>query len=296
MNSMTGFGKAEGVVGASHFSIEVKSVNHRYLDVRYRLPPVFSLYEIQLGELIRSHCERGSFELGIKQKPLGTGGSVSGSTRFVVDETAAKSLADACARLHELYGTEKSPTLEMLALTNRVFLPIEESVDADTLFGGLRDLVEKALKNLRDMRRNEGARLKQVLATGVKELADIGEKIATLAPEHPKRIAEKLNQKISQWNLSTAPDAQRLEWEIAFFADRADITEEIQRLRIHAKEFEKLIEEKKPIGRKLDFLTQELHREVNTMGAKSGLVEITRLTLEAKTLIEKLREQVQNVE
>jgi uncharacterized protein (TIGR00255 family) len=87
-----------------------------------------------------------------------------------------------------------------------------------------------------------------------------------------------------------------LEWEIAFFADRADITEEINRLRIHATEFARLLEDKKPVGRKLDFLTQELHREVNTMGSKSGQIEVTRLTLEAKTVIEKLREQVQNVE
>jgi uncharacterized protein (TIGR00255 family) len=296
MNSMTGFGRAEGVVGSYQFSVEAKSVNHRYLDVRYRLPPIFSLYEIALGELVRSRFERGSFELGIKQKLTGSGNVVSGGSRFLVDEAAARSLIEGCAALHQKFKTEKSPTLEMMALTNRIFIPVEEGGDTEALFQGVRGLVERALGDLGEMRRKEGARLKEVLAGGVRELQALCETAATLAPEHPKKIAEKLSTRIAGWNLATPPDAQRLEWEIAFFADRADITEEINRLRIHASEFARLLEEKKPVGRRLDFLTQELHREVNTMGSKSGLIEITRLTLEAKTLIEKLREQVQNVE
>jgi uncharacterized protein (TIGR00255 family) len=296
MNSMTGFGKAEGTHGGSQFSVEVKSVNHRYLDIRFRLPPVFNVYEVTLAEMIRKRFERGSFELAVKQKPVGSGGTVTGGTRFVVDETAAKSLAEACDKLHQMFGTPKQPTLEMMTMTNRVFVPVEENADTDALFAGLREIVERALGGLGEMRRAEGTRLKQVLASGVADLSALGERIAKLAPEHPKHIAEKLQARIAQWNFTAPADAQRLEHEIAFFADRADITEEIQRLRIHTTEFAKLLDDKKPVGRKLDFLTQELHREVNTMGSKSGLIEITKMTLEGKTLIEKLREQVQNVE
>lgn len=296
MRSMTGFGRAEGAVGTGHYSVEVKSVNHRYLDVRFRAPSALSLFEIPLTEVLRGFFERGSFELIIKPKAATGQAVVAGGTRFVIDEAAMKSLMEGVNWLHQKYQTDPIPSLEMLSGTNRIFIPVEDTSDTSTTYQQLKGLVETALRDLEKMRVAEGIRLKKILHEGADVLLKTADQLAGLAPDHPARIKEKLNQRISQWKLSGPADSQRLEWEVAFFAERADITEEIDRLRTHAKEFIALLGNDRSVGRKLDFLTQELHREVNTIGSKATLLEITKLSVEAKTAIEKLREQVQNVE
>lgn len=296
MQSMTGFGRAEKAIGGTHYTVEVKSVNHRYLDARFRLPPTLSLYEIPLTEALRSKFERGSFEVLVKQKVLSEGSTIPGSTRFVVDETAAESLIEACDWLHYKFKTAKIPALEVLALVNKVFIPIEESQDPKELFGQMKPLFDTAFEALRQMREAEGKRLKTLLSDGIGELTRVADRLAELAPLHPAKIQEKLKNRLAQWNLGASVEPQRLEWEVAFFADRSDITEEIDRLRAHAKEFAATLEGDKAVGRKLDFLTQELHREINTVASKADAIEVTRLAVEGKSVIEKLREQVQNVE
>jgi uncharacterized protein (TIGR00255 family) len=296
LRSMTGFGRAEGVVGSSHFTIEVKSVNHRYLDLRFRLPAALSLFEIPLAEVVRGTFDRGAFDISLKHKLPTATTAMAGGTRFVLDETAAKSFFEACDWLHRHYQTPAVPSLEVLAQTNRIFVPVEESQDSGTLLTELKTLLGAALADLNTMREAEGKRLRVILQEGLSELVKVADQIAAVAPEHPKKIQEKLQARVAQWKLAAPVDSQRLEWEIAFFAERSDITEEIDRLRTHTREFQSMLDSGKAVGRKLDFLTQELHREVNTMGSKAPMVEITRLTVQAKTLIEKLREQVQNVE
>lgn len=296
MKSMTGFGRAEGMVGNIHFSVEVKSVNHRYLDVRFRLPGSFSQLEIALTDVLRGYCERGSVEVTLKPKLAGTQAVMAGSTRFVVDELAIKSFMEGVNWLHQKYQTDPIPSLEVLTATNRIFLPVEDALDGSTLLPQIQALLETALKELQKMRQTEGQRLKQILKEGADALLRLAGDLSKLAPEQPQRIKEKLTQRIEQFKLGAQADPQRLEWEVAFYADRSDITEEIDRLRTHAQEFLKLLESPKSVGRKLDFLAQELHREANTLGSKATQVELTRLCVETKTQIEKLREQVQNVE
>lgn len=293
---MTGFGRAEGILGNIHYSVEMKSVNHRYLDVRFRLPPSFNQFELPLTEAVRGFCERGSLEISIKPKVAASQAVLAGSTRFVVDELAVKSLMEAVGWLHQKYQTNPIPSLEMLAQTNRVFLPVEDAADSTTLLPQIQKLLETALKDLQKMRETEGVRLKQILKDGAQCLLKLSDEVAKLAPEQPARIKEKLTQRIEQFKLGAHADPQRLEWEVAFYADRSDITEEIDRLRTHTQEFLTLLESPKSVGRKLDFLAQELHREANTLGSKATQVDLTRLCVEAKTQIEKLREQVQNVE
>jgi uncharacterized protein (TIGR00255 family) len=134
------------------------------------------------------------------------------------------------------------------------------------------------------------------LTQGLSELTHGVDQLAKLAPKQPEKIKEKLETRLAQWKLSTPGDPNRMEWEIAMAADKADITEEIDRLKTHADSFLSILNQTGPVGRKLDFLTQELHREVNTTAAKSADIEITQLAVSLKTQIEKLREQVQNVE
>jgi uncharacterized protein (TIGR00255 family) len=146
------------------------------------------------------------------------------------------------------------------------------------------------------MRSKEGSSIAVQLERELAEIRRIAAEITKLAIGHPAETRRKLQERIESWNLGTKLAPERLEWELAFYADRADITEELDRIDSHTKSFLEWVQSKDAIGRKLDFLTQELHREVNTLGTKAGLLEITQRVIQLKNCIEKLREQVQNVE
>ncbi len=292
---MTGFGRAEGKVGSSQFTIEVKSVNHRYLETRFRLPAALSSCENQCSEILRSRFERGAFEINIKHRYAPSGGTLTAGTRFIVDEMAARTLLEGAEWVRSELKLSDKPSLEFLAATNRVFIPVEEPEGAETLWAGVKPIYEQALNELSKMRDVEGTKLKKILKEGVDTLNKIVQALTLLAPEQPKRIQERLKSRVAQWAIAPS-DPQRLEMEIAFLAERADVTEELDRLKTHCTAFLKHLDASQSVGRKLDFLTQELHREVNTLGAKAALIEMTQLTVEGKTAVEKLREQVQNVE
>ncbi len=296
MHSMTGFGRAEGAVGPSRVSIEIKSVNHRYLDVRFRLPYFLMAFETELAEVLRGHFERGSFEVQVRHKQNTTGSAGLVGTRFVVDGQAAQSLMECYEWLHKHYKTEKIPPAEVFSLANRVIVPVEEAADLEKLSEPLTKVFVEALEELKVMRAKEGNKLRDILAKEIDELASLARELEKVAPLQPSQIAEKLRKRLEAWNLNPPIEAARLEQEIAMYAEKSDFTEELDRLRTHEKAFRQLLGEGGSLGRKLDFLTQELHREFNTLGSKASLIEITRLVLAGKASIEKLRQQVQNVE
>lgn len=296
MESMTGFGRAETSLANTLYTIEVKSVNHRFLDVRMRLPPMLSAWEVAMTETLRAKFERGSFEINVKTKVPPQATSVSSGTRFVVDERAAKSLAEGCEWLRQNLKVEGPLSPDIFALSTKVFVAVEESTDSHAVWNELKPTYDAALNDLKKMRQGEGARLKKVLKDVLSEIGDRVKSVANLAPEQPKKIREKLTTRLAQLQVGGEIDPNRLEWEVAVLAERSDITEEIDRLKLHLKQLDSLMESPKSNGRKLDFLIQELHREVNTIGSKASLIEITQSVVELKAAIEKLREQVQNVE
>ncbi len=296
MQSMTGFGKGDATLGTQTISIEIKSVNHRYLDTRFRLPFTLSFLELSLLEILKSHFERGSFEINIKQKSLSSTENGHKNSGFGIDEEAAKSLIEAVEKLHLKFGTPKNPSLEFLLQSGRVFIPQENPENLPELTAGVKKTFERVLKDLKMMREQEGMKLKTILLQGVSDLVKATSQLSQLAPRQPEKIKERLESRLAKWELSTPMDPHRLEWEIALAAEKADITEEIDRLKTHAEAFTGILNQAGPVGRKLDFLTQELHREVNTTASKSADIEITQVAVGLKTQIEKLREQVQNVE
>lgn len=305
MHSMTGFGRAEGIIDNGQYTIETKSLNHRYLDIRFRAPSFLNALEIPLSECLRSHFERGSFEINIRHRPVGSGGTMVSGTRFAVDESALDSFVQGCRVIEKKLNITTRPSLEAILLSQKILLPTEETVEPDKLQGPIKLIFESALKQLKHMREVEGNHLKIVLDQGISKLTETLSKIEDRARAQRAAIEERLGNRIREWKLESPVDANRLEWEVAFHADRSDITEEMDRLKTHAGEFRRLLSDKpatqndrgsKGIGRKLDFMTQELHREVNTLASKAILVDISLLAVEAKTLVEKLREQVQNVE
>lgn len=298
MNSMTGFGRAEGQLGSSHIIVEVKTVNHRFLDVRFRLPGFLSALEIPYTQLLRDTFERGAFDVVIRHSLVQSAeGSGLLGTRFTVDPIAAESLMEAFKTLHKKFKIKFPPSPESFLLSNRVIVPTEEAASLKEWDAQIREIFQKALAELKSFRKVEGQKIRTLLENGARDLGLNLEKLVKLAPQQPAKVAASLEERIAQWGLSQRADKERLEWEIAFYADRIDITEELDRARCHLEEFLKLLSETKTgVGRRLDFLTQELHREFNTMGSKASVLEITQLVIEGKSTIEKLRQQVQNVE
>lgn len=296
MQSMTGFARRERAIGSNQISIEIKSVNHRYLDLRFRLPMPWQNLESALAEQVRAKIQRGSVDVSIRQKLTGQPTTTEGGTRFFVDEKAAASLLEACRLLHQKFQTPAVPSLEFLAATGKVFLATDDGGETATLGPELRALFNEALETLVQERAREGEQTRKALAQTLELLQTTATQWEALADAQPGRIRERLQKRIDQWQLDGTVDAQRIEAEVAFYAERSDISEELQRFAAHVEEFSKLLGAKHPVGRKLDFLTQELHREANTIASKADDLGISRLAVEAKTAIEKLREQVQNVE
>jgi uncharacterized protein (TIGR00255 family) len=296
MRSMTGFGRAELTTGSQQLTLEIKSVNHRFLDLRFRVPPHALGWEAELSEEIRKFCERGSLDISLRQKFVASQGQMAGNTRFAIDEKALESLEQAIELLEKKTKRTFPTELEAILQTGKIIVAIEETDDKALALKDLLPLFTHALNNLLEMRAREGANLKNVMLRIVTEMKDDLTQIAQLAPLQTQRIKEKLENRLSQWKLSAPIDPNRLEWEVALMAEKSDIKEEIDRLKGHFQAFTEATDSSKPVGRKLDFLTQELLREVNTIASKTSLIEITQLTVRLKSNIEKLREQVQNVE
>lgn len=295
---MTGFGRAEGVIGDSQLTVEIKSVNHRYLETRFRMPGFLGQFEIAFGQLLRSRFSRGSFDISIRHKLIqSTEATGLTGTRFVVDSKAADSLIAGYLSLQKQHSSlPATPPAELLVGSGKVFVPCEDISGVEEAFEQIKDVFSKAVDQLEQARKNEGSKLHEILTLGITELGDLSDKLEKAAEEQNPKIREKLEKRIKEWDISSPVDNQRLEWEIAFYADRADFKEELDRLRLLVAEFTQKLKEPERVGRKLDFLTQELHRELNTTGAKAALFEITQLVVHAKSIIEKLRQQVQNVE
>jgi uncharacterized protein (TIGR00255 family) len=296
MRSMTGFGRAEGRVGSQQFIVEIKSVNHRFLDTRFRLPSSLNLFESSFAEKLRKHFERGSFDVTIRHRLAPQGGVVATGTKYALDEPALASFLDAVRHLKQKSGISSDPTLESVLATNRVLIPVEELENPESLLEPVKAIFDQAAQQVMEMRKMEGTKLKTVFKEGIKDLVDKVKELEKLAPEQPKRVQEKLRGRIAQWGMGSPIDPQRLEWEVALYAEKSDVSEELVRLNAHAKAFLELLESSASVGRRLDFLSQELNREINTLSSKASILEMTQLAVEIKTSIEKLREQVQNVE
>lgn len=291
---MTGFGRAEGTVGSTSYVIEVKSLNGKYVDVRFRSPSHLMYLELPLTEILKTHFERGSFEIQLRPKPPSQAATFKSGTRFAIDESAMTSLLEGVEWLHKDKKISLDISLEFLALTNRVFVAVDETPDPRSLEAGIKPIYEFALLEVKQMRESEGKRLETFFWKIHSELKKEIQGIRTLSSLQPNHIREKLNERIRQWKVPL--DSTRLEWEVAVYADKADVTEELDRFESHLRELEKCFAVRAGIGRKLDFLAQELHREMNTVGAKAVTQEMTHRVISAKTFIEKLREQAQNVE
>ncbi|MEO8346649.1 MAG: YicC/YloC family endoribonuclease [Betaproteobacteria bacterium] len=285
--SMTGFAAEAAELPGLSVSVELRSVNHRYLDVTVKLPDELRQLEPVLREKLAAALKRGKVECRVA-----TGRSAPGAATLAIDDTRVKQLAGAAAQVQRVVPAAVSLSVHEILRWPGVMA--EPSVAPEELAATVTALVDRALTDLAASRRREGAKVEEVLEASC---AGIEAQIARVTPRIPiihAAFNDKLAARLKEAGLD--PNEDRLKQEFALFATKIDVAEELSRLSTHVAEVRRVLGAGGNAGKRLDFLAQELHREANTLGSKSVDAEISQVSLELKVLIEQMREQVQNVE
>lgn len=289
--SMTGFGRGEAEGEAGRIVVEMKAVNHRFSEVVFRMPRQFAGLEEQARKLVLGQVNRGRVDVFVSWEAPATAKGVK------VDRELAIAYYNALKELAGEIGSKAELTLDTLAKLPDLLTVQEGEVAAEQLWPLFEGALTTAVERLVAMREREGETLTRDLLGRIGKIGAIREAAAKRAPEvvaeYRTRLARRLEELLPHGN---AVDPQRLAQEVAIFADRSDVTEEIQRLESHLSQFRTSLQDDASVGRKLDFLVQEIGREINTIGSKANDASITNLVVEAKTELEKIREQVQNIE
>ena len=291
MFSMTGYGKGVATDGKKTITVEMKSVNHRYLDLGLKLPRTFMFVEDEFKKTIEKKLSRGHVDvfLTYEIKELDNG-------KFTVDSELAKSYLHAVNVLAMETGVPNDFTVTSLAKVPDVIVRETPVEDEDVLKNLAIYALTEALENLSAMRKKEGEALKKDFAVKLDAIENSLGIIKKLAPQVVEEYRNNLNARIAEVVEPSLIDRQRLATEVALYADHCAIDEEITRLSTHIKAMRKHLEADEPVGRKMDFLVQEFLRETNTIGSKANNIEITEQVLAIKNEIEKMREQAQNIE
>lgn len=290
--SMTGFGMGEYKDDKYNISVECKTINHKYLDVNPRLPRKVSFLEDRLRQLVKDYISRGRVDMFIKFDTVSSSGA-----KLVYDEDLAKQYFEILKRIKDGFDLKQEINPVEISKFPEVVSVTEAEDDEEILWNALREASEKALMSLSNMRKEEGTKLEK----DIRERANLLEKYIDDVERFSNTVVEdyraRLNQRIGEILENPAlVDEARLAQEVAIYADKSSITEEIVRFRSHINQLRNTIVNDDSIGRKLDFLIQEMNREVNTIGSKSSAIDITNLVIQIKAELEKIREQVQNIE
>ncbi|MEI8257178.1 MAG: YicC/YloC family endoribonuclease [Deltaproteobacteria bacterium] len=287
---MTGFGMGIAPIGSGRLLIEARAVNHRFLDVRARMPRELSEFGTFLEQLARAQLSRGRIELGVRYDGAGQGS-------VVIDRERALDVYRALDAVRRELGAVEPLPIAVLASIPDLFVSAFEG-DPEGVRVALAAALEAAVASLNTMRSNEGANLAAELSRRLDALGVLIDDVNRRAPELPDRYRRRLRDRLTRLieGHDVTLDPGRLEQEVVLFADHADVTEEIARLRSHTSQFAQLLSGKEPVGRRLEFLLQEMGREINTLGSKANEADIAQRVVEMKVEIEKMREQVQNVE
>ncbi|GAB4298748.1 MAG: YicC family protein [Desulfuromonadia bacterium] len=291
VRSMTGYGKGEVQSPLGTVTVEIRSVNHRYAELSVKLPRQLLPFEPEVRRVISERLKRGKIDLSVQFEP-----AASELGKPTVDLALAKGYLDALRTLGQALGIVEHISLDMIARQKDVIAFTTGTLDYDLLRTPLLDALQVALEAIEGMRVREGGELARDILSRVDRLQLLAEEVARRAPEVPRRAMERMRERVRQLLEGGDVEEQRLLQEIALFADRCDITEELTRFSSHIGQFCDSFSAGEPIGRKLDFLVQELNREVNTIGSKANDREITARVVEMKGELEKIREQIQNIE
>lgn len=285
--SMTAFGSAEGVTVVGALRVEMRTVNHRFLEVSTRLPDELRSFEPAIRERLAARVSRGKLDFSARLRTDGTR-----ATTLALNPVLLEQLARLIAQLQSAQpGLAPANPLQLLSWPGMV---VSADTDADVLAGEVLQLVDQALDSLEAQRDREGARLAEVMRERAAALDGLRRAAIELLPQIRSGWRDKLMARLKESGATVDP--QRFEQELVLVLQRMDVDEELDRLGIHLAELDKTLQRNEPVGRRLDFLSQELNREANTFGSKSTDARTSQLAVDIKVLIEQIREQVQNLE
>lgn len=291
MNSMTGYGKGSSGTDAAHYAVEIKTVNHRYIDVGVKLPRALMFLENEVKSWVTSYLHRGKVDVYISRE-----GENVELMKPQLNEAAAAAYVEVYKQLIARFNLAEDIPLSMLATQKEVVVLSEPQVDESNVRARLKEAVTEALAAVVQMRGAEGRSMCNDIVARLQVLEEYLCNIEQRAPQVVVEWQQKMQRRIETLVQEVEVDPQRLAQEVAVFADRCDISEEVVRFKSHIEQMRGFLTHAGAVGRQMDFLLQELNREANTMGSKSNDAELTRTVVALKAELEKIREQVQNIE
>jgi len=291
MNSMTGFGKAEAISKSSNFSVEISSVNSRYLEISVRMPRQISALEHKIRELINGHLNRGKVFIHI-----GYAESEDSLSKSFINEKAVSAINKQLNKIKKEHKIGGEITMSDFLVFSEVTRPTDNSCDEKKIWKELQSVVSVALDGLLKMRQKEGAAMARDMKKRLTLIKKINNDIVKNSSLVVAKYRTKLETKVNEMLKNVEVDQSRLEQEVAFYADRCDISEECTRLFSHIQQYQDDIKLSEPVGKRLNFVLQEMNREANTISSKANEIKITSAAISLKEEIEKLREMIQNVE
>ena len=291
IKSMTGYGSAAGMSGDISLTVELKSVNNRFLDCSVRIPRMYIFTEDRIKTLVQKYISRGKVDVFVS-----VDSSKANDLVVSLNEPLAEAYIAAYQQMSDKYGLKNDLTAVSLGRQPDIFTIEKKETDAEAFAADLEKVAAAALESFNTMRLAEGEKLRNDILTKLDNIERLAARVEERSPQTVAEYRARLEQKMAEVLATADIDKARIVTEAAIFADKVAVDEELVRLRSHIAQMRDMLSKEGPIGRKLDFLTQELNREANTTGSKCSDVEITGMVVDIKAEIEKIREQIQNIE
>lgn len=291
VNSMTGYGRGTSEKDGRSFNVEMKSVNNRYLDITIKLPRHINVLEDTVRKYISQKISRGKVDIYINQECYS-----KDDISIRLDEQMAQAYYDAFQKIKDRFGVIDDVSVALIAKSPDVITVEKNEEDYNIIWQVLKPAVDQALDMLIDMRSKEGVKLTKDIDERCALILGMVEDVESRSPQLVEEYREKISDRIKEYLKDVELDETRLLNEVAFFADKASITEEIVRMKSHVVQLKSTLSGNEPVGRKLDFIVQEMNRETNTIGSKANDLYITNVVVNMKSELEKIREQIQNLE
>lgn len=291
IKSMTGFGRAVKEIDGYVITVEMKSVNHRYFEFSSRVPRQYGFIEDKLKSYINSYVSRGKVECYVSIEALNTE-----AAQVVVNNTLANAYIKALQELQTNYGLKEDYGASTIARFADVLVVKKAEEDEEKIWSYVKSVTDEALAKFIEMRTVEGEKLKQDVYSRGQYILDCVSFVEERSPQTVKEYNDKLVERVHNLIGDVSLDENRIIQEVAIYADKVAVAEETVRLRSHIAQLNSFLESKEPVGRKMDFLVQEINRETNTIGSKANDVDIARKVVDIKSEVEKIREQIQNIE
>lgn len=291
IKSMTGFGRGHQVLNGRDITVEIRAVNHRYYEFSSRLPRSLGYVEDRLKTLLQGRISRGKVEVSVLINNV-----EAADEKITINHEIVKEYIDAMRSVKDEFGLVDDLSLSNILRIPDAFTVVKTETDEEQLWEDIRSTAEEALEHFISMRENEGERMKQDVLSRLAKIEEWVGVVETRSPmvveDYRKRLYDKMCEVLSSTNI----DENRILMEAGIFSEKTAVDEETVRLRSHIAQFRGMLESGEPVGRKLDFLVQEMNRETNTIGSKVQDIKVTRIVVDQKSEIEKIREQIQNIE